>query len=187
MILPCLSLCLAAASLLSAGTAMAGGPGHGLSGGPPLVRPGLPPEAEQLPPNIQPGQCVIRRMTGPGGASRWERVECEPGSQASGLGGYGAGYGSDYGASYGAGYGYGYGYGYGGQPLEVETASSQYTEAYEASRYSYSSGYASDYGSGYGAIERQETRYGPGPSHRVEYRVAGRDAQGFLVWPGKQP
>lgn len=45
--------------------------------GPQISRPGLPLDPELLPANSGPGDCVVRRMTGPGGAYRWERIECE--------------------------------------------------------------------------------------------------------------
>jgi hypothetical protein len=37
---------------------------------------GLPLDPQLLPANTAPGDCVTRRMTGPGGAYRWDRVEC---------------------------------------------------------------------------------------------------------------
>jgi hypothetical protein len=39
--------------------------------------PGLPLDPQLLPANSAPGDCVVRRMTGPGGAYRWDRVECD--------------------------------------------------------------------------------------------------------------
>ena len=39
-------------------------------------RPGLYLDPQQLPPDTRPGECVTRRVTGPGGAYRWDRVEC---------------------------------------------------------------------------------------------------------------
>lgn len=147
------TLCLAvAASVLVAGAAMASGSDHGLRGGPPLSRPGLPLDPELLPPNTGLGDCVTRRITGPGGAYRWDRVECDAERGWSGFDQWG----------------------YGRRPLEVETL-----PAHQADRY----------GGGYDprVHDRREDRYGPGPSRFTEYRVAGRDADGFLVWPGKQP
>ncbi len=152
MTLSRLSLCLAAAGALLAGAAMAAGSDQGLRGGPPVSRPGLPLDLERLPPNSGPGDCVTRRVTGPGGAYRWDRVECDA---ERGWSGYDP-------------------WGYGHRPLEVETL-----QAHHADRY----------GSSHDprAHDRQEDRYGPGPARFTEYRVAGRDADGFLVWPGKRP
>jgi hypothetical protein len=44
---------------------------------PTVSRPGQPLDPELLPANSGPGDCVVRRVTGPGGAYRWERIECE--------------------------------------------------------------------------------------------------------------
>jgi len=152
MIFSRLSFCLAAAGALLAGAAMAAGSDQGLRGGPPVSRPGLPLDQELLPPNTGPGDCVTRRITGPGGAYRWDRVDCDAQRGWSGLDPWG----------------------YGRRPLEVETL-----PAHHADRY----------GGGHDphAHDRREDRYGPGPSRFTEYRVAGRDADGFLVWPGKRP
>jgi hypothetical protein len=64
---------LALAALSFAAPAVAGS--H--RGAPPVSRPGLPLDPELLPPNSGPGDCVVRRVTGPGGAYRWDRVECD--------------------------------------------------------------------------------------------------------------
>ncbi|GEM_PF-949749 len=53
---------------------------RGLAGGPP-DRASLPVDPEILPPDTRPGECVARRVTGPGGAYRWERVECDDGER----------------------------------------------------------------------------------------------------------
>ena len=53
---------------------------YGLAGGPP-DRSNLPVDPEILPPDTRPGECVNRRVTGPGGAYRWERVECDDGER----------------------------------------------------------------------------------------------------------
>ncbi|WP_419253073.1 hypothetical protein ACN2C6_15975 [Caulobacter sp. ErkDOM-YI] len=152
MTLSRLSLCLAAAGALLAGAAMAGGPDQGLRGGPPVSRPGLPLDPELLPPNTGPGDCVTRRVTGPRGAYRWDRVECDTERGRTDFDPWG----------------------YGHRPLEVETLPAHHAERY-------SDGYDPR------ADGRQEDRYGPGPSRFRAYRVAGRDADGFLVWPGKRP
>lgn len=54
---------------------------------------GLPLDPEPLPPNSAPGDCVTRRVTGPGGAYRWERVECDPGRGWDGYDRWGYGRG----------------------------------------------------------------------------------------------
>jgi hypothetical protein len=139
-------LALVAATLLVAGSAMASD--RGLAGGVHVSRPGLPLDPELLPPNTAPGDCVTRRVTGPGGAYRWDRVECDA---DRGVGGPQP-------------------WGYGHRPLAVET------------------GYGA--GGAYGErrdFDRPDDRYGPPPSRWVEYRYAGRDANGYLVWPGKRP
>jgi len=103
-------------------------------------RPGLYLDPRQLPPDTRPGECVSRRVTGPGGAYRWERIECEGGWTDAGRWGY--------------------------QPLDVEMGprADRYGDRYD--------------------------HEGPGGDHGPPYptyRVAGRDGDGFLVWPGKQP
>jgi len=165
-----------AASALVAPVAMASDPG--LRGGPPSSRAGLPLDPELLPPNTGPGDCVTRRVTGPGGAYRWDRVECDPERSWTGLDPWGH-----------------------GRPLEVETLPSHHTDRYSGRRvaeiyeprqerrfdeYVTSGGYNGS-GHDFRAPNRPEHRYGPGPSRAYEHRVAGRDADGFLVWPGKQP
>jgi len=98
-----------------------------------------------------PGECVVRRVTGPGGAYRWDRVECE--AQA--------------------GWSDADRWGYGPRPLEVVEGPLQ--------------------GDRYGGWRRAPGRpghaggpYGPYAPYPT-FRVAGRDADGFLVWPGKLP
>ncbi|MBC7669332.1 hypothetical protein [Caulobacter sp. DWR2-3-1b2] len=124
-----LSLLLLAAPAFGAGVATA------------QDRPGLYLDPQQLPPDTRSGECVTRRVTGPGGAYRWDRVECE------GDGGW-----SDFDR-----------WGH-GRPLNVENR----TERGGRHGYEYRPG------------------WGSGPNDR-RYRVAGRDGDGFLVWPGKQP
>lgn len=117
-------------------------------------RPGLYLDPQQLPPDTRPGECVTRRLTGPGGAYRWERIEC------AGQAGW-----SDFDR-----------WGYGPQPLQVQDGTLR------GDRYGGWSQDNPDYGRGY---DRQDDggRYGGYPI----YRVAGRDADGYLVWPGKLP
>ena len=108
-------------------------------------RPGLYLDPELLPPDTRPGECVIRRVTGPGGAYRWERIECE-----GGWNGYDR---WDY-----------------GQPLDVQVGpprGDRYSDRYD--------------GPAHGGWDD-----GYWPPYPV-YRVAGRDEDGFLVWPGKRP
>ncbi|CAN5434131.1 hypothetical protein BH10PSE4_BH10PSE4_18200 [soil metagenome] len=123
------SLCLLAAPVLAAGVAAA------------QDRPGLYLDPQQLPPDTRVGECVIRRVTGPGGVYRWDRVECDSQGGGSDFDRWGS-----------------------GRPLNVESRTGR--------------------GDRYGAEPRPG--WGSGPDHR-RYRVAGRDADGFLVWPGKQP
>lgn len=104
-------------------------------------RPGLFLDPQLLPSDMRPGECVIRRVTGPGGAYRWERVECE------GHAGW-----SDFDR-----------WGYGRRPLEVTEGPPR--------------------GDRYGGWSHDDRYDAPYPT----YRVAGRDADGFLVWPGKLP
>ena len=180
MTLPRLTLCLAiAATAFVASAAMAAGSDHGLRGGPPISRTGLPLDPELLPPNTGPGDCVTRRVTGPAGAYRWDRVECDAERGWTGFDQWG----------------------YGRRPLEVETLPSHHADRYSGRRAEeiYEQRQErrfEDYGASEGydqvrydprAPDRPENRYGPGPSRASEYRVAGRDADGFLVWPGKQP
>lgn len=117
-------------------------------------RPGLYLDPQQLPPGTEPGECVTRRVTGPGGAYRWDRVEC------AGQAGW-----SDVDR-----------WGHGRQPLQVQDGTLR------GDRYGGWSQGGQDYGRGY---DQQDDggRYGGYPI----YRVAGRDADGYLVWPGKLP
>jgi len=108
----------------------------------PHDRPGLYLDPQRLPPDTRPGECVSRRVTGPGGAYRWERIECEGGWSDLDRWSY-------------------------REPLDVEYGPPRgdpYGDRYDDR----------GYGGGYGS---------PYPT----YRVAGRDEDGFLVWPGKQP
>jgi hypothetical protein len=52
-------------------------------------RPGLYLDPQLLPADTRPGECVVRRVTGPGGAYRWERIECEGGWSDFDRWGYG--------------------------------------------------------------------------------------------------
>lgn len=163
-------------------------------GGPPANHPGLPLDPELLPPNSGPGDCVVRRVTGPGGAYRWDRVECD----------------ADRGwANYDQ-------WGYGRNRLEVETrreaqadrpvllggpryeapyggddAGDRYGERRHESRYDrqvdeYEYERIRAYGDGY-----ELGRGGPvvsyPPPYAYGYVAAGRDEAGYLVWPGKTP
>lgn len=40
-------------------------------------RSGLQLDPRGLPAGAWPGACVVRRVTGPGGAYRWDRMECD--------------------------------------------------------------------------------------------------------------
>lgn len=102
-----------------------------------------------------PGECVTRRVTGPGGAYRWDRVECEAHSGWSDFDRWG----------------------YERRPLIVVDGPLQ------GDRYGGWRPAGQGYGRGYDG-QNDGGRYGAPYS---TYRVAGRDADGFLVWPGKLP
>ena len=122
-------------------------------------RPGLYLDPQQLPPGTEPGECVTRRVTGPGGAYRWDRVEC------AGQAGW-----SDFDR-----------WGYGRQPLRVQDGPQG--GGLRGDRYGGWSQGGSDQGRGY---DEQDDGRGYGNGYPI-YRVAGRDADGYLVWPGKLP
>jgi hypothetical protein len=180
---------------------------YGLAGGPP-DRSNLPVDPEILPPDTRPGECVNRRVTGPGGAYRWERVECDDGERGW----------SDFDR-----------WSYGRAPLRVDDHGAPPPEAYPPPPPPPQSGYAPDrysrrhddeglayappaYAqSGYaqGGYSRQEEGYEYNRESRYDsgygdyspppqggsqggygyatWASAGRDEYGFLVWPGKQP
>jgi len=122
-------------------------------------RPGLYLDPQQLPPGTEPGECVTRRVTGPGGAYRWDRVEC------AGQAGW-----SDFDR-----------WGYGREPLRVQDGPQG--GALRGDRYGgWSQGWPGD-GRGY---DEQDDGRRQGGGYPI-YRVAGRDADGYLVWPGKLP
>ena len=102
-----------------------------------------------------PGECVARRVTGPGGAYRWDRVECEAH----------AGW-SDYDR-----------WGYERRPLDVVDA------PLRGDRY----GGWSQVSPAHPGYETRPSRDDWYAAPYPTYRVAGRDADGFLVWPGKLP
>lgn len=103
-----------------------------------------------------PGECVTRRVTGPGGAYRWDRVECEAP----------AGWSHDPGA------------------LEVVDG------PFRGDRYGgWSVAISNPAYPGRDERPSQDDRPrddGSGAPYPT-YRVAGRDADGFLAWPGKLP
>lgn len=144
MTLSRLVICLAFATASLPAAALAGDRGVVVS------RPGLPLDPELLPPNSGPGDCVTRRVTGPGGAYRWDRVECATDGPRD----------DDQ-------------WGYGHRRVDVET--NDYADAYAYGR-----------DDGYSRQAHGYDRYGGGPVW-VDYRYAGRDADGYLVWPGKTP
>ena len=102
-----------------------------------------------------PGECVTRRVTGPGGAYRWDRVECEAH----------AGW-SDFDRR-----------GYEQRPLDVVDS------PLRGDRYG---GWMRVAPARPGYEARPPRNDGSASSYST-YRVAGRDADGFLVWPGKLP
>ena len=161
------------------------------------------PNGYDYPPHTEPGQCYARRVTGAGGAYRWDTIACD-----SAYGGYGYGYGQGgyggvpaqteggygYQTSYAvdcgcAGYryqppcdpcgGYAYGGGYSGDRYgerRSDSRYSQYEDEYERS--AYDSGYA--YGRGGQGVSYP-------PPYGYGYVAAGRDEAGYLIWPGKTP
>lgn len=127
------------------------------------------------PPSAAPGDCFTRRVTGPGGAYRWERIECE--AADAGWSGYDQ-------------------WGYGRDRLDVQTrggGGDRYGERRRETRYDqrieefrYEQERVRRYGGGY-----DQGRGGPvvnaPPPYADEYVTAGRDEYGYLVWPGKRP
>ena len=121
-------------------------------------------------PNAAPGDCHTRRVTGPGGAYRWERIECE--AADAGWSGYDQ-------------------WGYGRGRLDVETRGG-YGDRYGERRFGtrrtedFQYEHERRYGGGY-----DQGRGGPvvnaPPPYADEYVTAGRDEYGYLVWPGKRP
>lgn len=101
------------------------------------------------------GECVTRRVTGPGGAYRWDRVECEAHSGWSDFDRWG----------------------YGRRPLDVVDGPLQ------GDRY----GGWRQAAPAYSGRDARLSQDGPYGASYPTYRVAGRDADGFLVWPGKLP
>jgi len=173
--------------------------GYGLAGGPP-DRSRLPVDPEILPPDTRPGECVNRRVTGPGGAYRWERVECDDGERGW----------SDFDR-----------WSYGRPPLRVDDrgapppayvpppppqpdyapdrysrrhddgpayappayAQNGYAQGYSREEEGYEYSRESRHDSGYGAYAPTPPQGGYG---YATWTSAGRDEYGFLVWPGKQ-
>jgi hypothetical protein len=158
-----------ALTLLSLAAPALAGPRGGVGQG-----GGLPLDPELLPANAAPGDCVVRRVTGPGGAYRWDRVECDA---SQGWGSYDQ-------------------WGYGRGRLDVQTHGGghdgdRYGERRHEQRYDrqvdqYEYEHVRAYGEGY-----ERGRGGPGvsypPPYAYGYVAAGRDEAGYLVWPGKTP
>ncbi|WP_165190950.1 hypothetical protein [Caulobacter soli] len=103
----------------------------------------------------RPGECATRRVTGPGGAYRWDRVECQAPSGWSDFDRWG----------------------YDRRPLDVVDG------PLRGDRYGHWSQPGREDGRGYDR-QADDGRYAEA---YPTYRVAGRDADGFLVWPGKLP
>ena len=103
-----------------------------------------------------PGECVTRRVTGPGGAYRWDRVECEAHAGASDFDRWGR------------------------RPLDVVEGPPPdgplIGDRYGGWRRALA----------YPAYDQDPYREEP-YAYYPTYRVAGRDEDGFLVWPGKLP
>ncbi len=193
-----------AAGLAGAAPALAGD--QGLYGGPVISRPGLPLDPQLLPANSGPGDCFTRRVTGPGGAYRWDRVSCDDGQ--------------DYGEQGWSGLDQ---WGYGRAPLTVEargapsaayvcdrcapapayacapcnatTPATYYDQRVEDASYARvqgyqtAEGYAQSYGYARSDVGAEGDRYGSYAryAYNTEYTVSGRDEAGYLVWPGKRP
>jgi hypothetical protein len=139
---------------------------------------GLPLDPELLPPNSGPGDCVVRRVTDPGGAYRWDRVECDTQGQHQWRGQpLRVETGDRYSERYDPRYAYGQTYGYDPQPYA-------YQDQYARERV-YDDGYED---MGHGGRGGPVTQYPPpyAPAF-YGYAAAGRDAYGYLVWPGKLP
>jgi hypothetical protein len=102
----------------------------------------------------RPGECVTRRVTGPGGAYRWDRVECEAHAGWSDVDRWGYGY----------------------RPLDVVDGPLQ-GDRYGGWRPAPT----------YRGYDDEPYRGKPYGASYPTYRVAGRDADGYLVWPGKLP
>ena len=102
----------------------------------------------------RPGECVTRRVTGPGGAYRWDRVECEAHT----------------------GWSSGDRWGHDHRPLDVVDGPLQ------GDRYG---GWRST--PPYPGHDEGPYPYASYGAPYPTYRVAGRDADGYLVWPGKLP
>lgn len=134
---------------------------------------GLPLDPASLPANSGPGDCVVRRVTGPGGAYRWDRVECDanPGHQTWDGRPLGVETADRYSERHDPRYGY-------GPPQYADD--DQYTYQDQRER-SYDDGY--DQGRG-GPVTQYPPPYAPAS---YGYAAAGRDAYGYLVWPGKLP
>ena len=110
-------------------------------------RPGLSLDPQQ-PPGALSGECVTRRVTGPGGAYRWDRVECAGEMGWNDFDRWGH-----------------------GRPLQVQDGPQG--GVLRGDRYG-----------GRPRVQGDDDRYGA--AYPI-YRVAGRDADGFLIWPGKRP
>jgi hypothetical protein len=104
-----------------------------------------------------PGECVTRRATGPGDAYRGDRVECEPHAGRSDFDRWG----------------------YERRPLEVVDGP-LVGDRYGGWRQASPERAYSDRDEAPSQDDRFDTAY-------PIFRVAGRDADGFLVWPGKLP
>jgi hypothetical protein len=157
---------------------------------------GLPMDPELLPANSGPGDCVVRRVTGPGGAYRWDRVECDPDRGWSNYDQWGYGRGRlDVESRDGDRFG-------GPPPLAGGPRyESPYETAYAGDRYGERRQYDARYERQVEEYEHERVRaYGDGydqgrggpvdsyaSSYAYGYVAAGRDEAGYLIWPGKRP
>lgn len=194
---------LAAATAFTAAPAMAGS-NHGGVGNVP---------GPDFPPNAAPGQCFSRRVTGAGGAYRWDRIECDSAYQQGGYGHEQWGYGGgrievETRPSYGYGYGYqgvncdpcsvqggGYtgGYQQGGyryeNPCDPCAGYGGYTGGGYQGGYAYGGGYAGDrygerrYDSRYSQSQYDQSQYEYGSSAYSGGYAYGRGGQGVSYPP----
>lgn len=149
--------------------------------GTPIAKAGLWLDPVPLPPDVRPGECLVRDFVAPG-TYRWERIDCgrhadagppvvvyaEPRVYERTWVASGYGYGA-----------YDQGQGYVQGDLQAYGVDGAYTSYDTSGRFGYGQAYQ-----GYGDAYGWDDGYGGG---YPRYRAAGRDANGFLVWPGKRP
>ena len=148
----------------------------------------LPFDAQPLPADARPGDCLVRLGDPPNHA--WARCpsqsysdyaysayEAAPSYGSSYAYESGSGHSSSYVNGYGSSSGHAYGPGY----------SYSYGPRYAGSMYSGGVGYGSSYGMSHGYGYGYGPAYGGYAQPYRPYPLAGRDAYGYLTWPGKTP